>query len=162
MAAAAWCFEILPQPPAGRAPENPWPQWPKVYRLDYGQEEAAATFGDDPRRYCVMSKRFVADAEGQLQGIHTVEIEWVSDQVHENARLQPRELPGSEKFWPAQMILLAMGFVGPEKEGLLAQLEVKLDGRGNVALDLHAMTSVPGVLRQAIWLAASRWWSGPC
>jgi glutamate synthase (NADPH/NADH) small chain len=136
-------FEILPQPPFGRAADNPWPQWPKIYRLDYGQEEAAARFGDDPRRYCVMSRKFAADVDGQLQGIETVEIEWVSD--NSNGRPQLKELPGTEKFWPAQLILLAMGFVGPEKDGMLAQLGVNLDQRGNVALDQNAMTSVPGV-----------------
>jgi glutamate synthase (NADPH/NADH) small chain len=135
-------FEILPQPPEVRAPDNPWPQWPKVYRLDYGQEEAAALFGGDPRQYCIMTRKFVANSEGQVEGIHTVEIEWASNG---NGRPHPKEVPGTEKFWPAQMILLALGFVGPEKEGLLAQLEIKLDERGNVALDEHDMTNVPGV-----------------
>lgn len=135
-------FEILPQPPTGRASDNPWPQWPKVYRLDYGQEEAAATFGGDPRRYCIMSKKFLSDAGGQVSGIDTVEIEW---DVKNGGRPQLNELSGTERFWPAQMVLLALGFVGPEKEGLLAQLNVKLDERGNVALDENEMTNVPGI-----------------
>src|SRR6266480_6823899 len=91
-------FEILPQPPDRRAPDNPWPQWPKVYRLDYGQEEAAACFGDDPRRYCIMSKKFVTDESGQVAGIDTVEIDW---EQNGNGRPQLKELQGTERFWPA-------------------------------------------------------------
>src|ERR1700704_4784545 len=116
-------FEILPPSPEQRAPDNPWPQWPKVYRLDYGQEEAAALFGGDPRRYCIMTRKFVANSVGQVEGIHAVEIEWATN-GNGQGRPHPKEVPGTEKFWPAQMILLALGFVGPEKEGLLAQLEV--------------------------------------
>ncbi len=135
-------FEILPQPPAERAPDNPWPQWPKVYRLDYGQEEAAALFGQDPRAYSIMSKRFIGDDTGRVCGVETVRLEWVRD---ESGRIRPRELPGTERAWPAQLILLAMGFLGPEQDGLLAQFGVRLDARGNVCVDEHKMTSVPGV-----------------
>jgi len=135
-------FEILPQPPASRAPDNPWPQWPKVYRLDYGQEEAAALFGRDPRAYCLMTKRFVGDAAGHVNGIDTVEIEWVKGN---NGRSVPKEIPGTEKTWRSQMVLLAMGFLGPEKEGLLAQLGVQLNERGNVAVARNKMTNVAGV-----------------
>jgi glutamate synthase (NADPH) small chain len=135
-------FEILPKPPDGRGPENPWPQWPKIYRLDYGQEEAAALFGQDPRTYCVMSKRFVGDERGHVRGVRTVQIEWTSD---DNGRSGPREVPGTEREWPAQMILLAMGFLGPETEGLLSQLGVLIDERGNVATDDSKMTSLPKV-----------------
>lgn len=135
-------FEILPKPPDERAPDNPWPQWPKVYRLDYGQEEAAAIYGRDPREYCIMSKRFIRDENGHVEGIHTVQIEWDSGN---NGRPVLKEIPGTEKVWPAQMVLLAMGFLGPEKEGLLDQLGVRIDERGNVAVDENKMTSVPGV-----------------
>lgn len=135
-------FEILPQPPSERAPDNPWPQWPKIYRMDYGQEEAAAVFGKDPREYCVMTKRFVGDDQGRVKELHTVEITWGPD---ESGRIVPREIPGSEKIWKADLILLAMGFVGPEPDGLLAQLDVKLDARGNVAIDEQCQTSVPKV-----------------
>jgi glutamate synthase (NADPH/NADH) small chain len=135
-------FEILPKPPDSRAPENPWPQWPRVYRLDYGQEEVAAVFGADPRTYCLMTKRFIGNSEGHVAGIRTVQIEW--DRGH-NGHAVPKEVPGSEKTWTAQMVLLAMGFVGPEKEGLLAQLGVQLNDRGNVAVGKTKMTNVPGV-----------------
>lgn len=131
-------FEILTKPPAGRAADNPWPQWPKVYRLDYGQEEAAAVFGQDPRTYSVMSKKFLGEQSGYVSGVETVEIEWTNGQG-------PREIPGTEREWPAQLVLLAMGFVGPEKEGLLSQLDVMLDERSNVMVDEHKMTSVPKV-----------------
>jgi glutamate synthase (NADPH) small chain len=135
-------FEILPKPPLARAADNPWPQWPKVYKLDYGQEEAATVFGADPRAYQVVTKRFVGDDEGHVKEAHTVGIEWVRG---EDGRFAMKEIPGSEKVWPAQLVLLAMGFVGPEREGLLEQLRVKLDERGNVATDESKMTTVPGV-----------------
>jgi glutamate synthase (NADPH/NADH) small chain len=136
-------FEILPKPPDDRAADNPWPQWPKVYKLDYGQEEAAAAFGSDPREYCIMTKRFVGDADGNVKEIHTVEIEWAH--ADNNGRLVPKEIPGTEKVWPAGLVLLAMGFLGPERDGLLDQIEVKIDGRGNVNIDEESMTNVPGV-----------------
>ena len=136
-------FEILPRPPDDRAADNPWPQWPKVYKLDYGQEEAAATFGRDPREYCIMTKRFVGDASGQVKEIHTVAIEWAP--ADNNGRVVPKEIPGTERVWPAGLVLLAMGFLGPERDGLLDQIEVKIDGRGNVAIDEDSMTNVPGV-----------------
>jgi len=135
-------FEILTQPPAARAVSNPWPQWPKVYRLDYGQEEAASIFGADPRTYCISSTRFVGDGKGQVSGVHTNQIEWANGGA---ARPVPKEIPGTEREWPAQMILLAMGFLGPETDGLLSQLGVMLDERGNVAVDENKMTSVTKV-----------------
>ncbi|HMV49373.1 MAG TPA: FAD-dependent oxidoreductase, partial [Blastocatellia bacterium] len=135
-------FEILPQPPNERAADNPWPQWPKIHRMDYGQEEAAAVFGADPRRYSVMTKRFVGDDAGRVKELHTVEITWEKD---ESGRFAPKELPGTEKVWKADLVLLALGFLGPEPDGLLAQLDVKLDTRGNVAIDDNCRTSVPKV-----------------
>jgi glutamate synthase (NADPH/NADH) small chain len=135
-------LEILPRPPLERAPDNPWPQWPRVYKLDYGQEEAAALFGADPRRYAVLSKRFVGDDQGRVRELHTVDIEWGRGP---SGRFEMRELPGTEKVWPAQLVLLALGFLGPEREGLLDELGVRLDERGNVAADAEKRTSVPGV-----------------
>jgi glutamate synthase (NADPH/NADH) small chain len=135
-------FEILPQSPEQRASDNPWPQWPKVYRLDYGQEEAAALFGSDPRAYSIMTQRFLGDADGCLRGVQTVNVD---APVSNNAGPFLREVPISEREWPAQMILLALGFLGPETEGVLAQLGVLIDDRGNVAVDEDEMTSVPKV-----------------
>ena len=135
-------FEILPQPPNERAADNPWPQWPKIYQMDYGQEEAAAVYGADPRRYSVMTKRFVGDDAGRVKELHTVEITWEKD---DNGRVVPKEIPGTEKIWKADLVLLALGFLGPEPDGLLAQLDVTLDTRGNVAIDDNCQTSVPKV-----------------
>jgi glutamate synthase (NADPH/NADH) small chain len=134
-------FEILSKPPAVRAHNNPWPQWPKVYRMDYGQEEVAAVFGWDPRTYCIMSKRFVGDADGHVRGVQSMQIEWAGN----NGRSVPHDIPHTEREWPAQMILLAMGFLGPETGGLLSQLGVEIDERGNVRSDEEKMTSVPSV-----------------
>jgi glutamate synthase (NADPH/NADH) small chain len=135
-------FEILPRPPLERASDNPWPQWPRVYKLDYGQEEAEALFGADPRRYVTVTKRLVGDAAGNVKELQTVEVEWVKNG---DGRLAMKEKPGSERVWPADLVLLAMGFVGPEKEGMLAELGVKLDPRGNVAVDGNKQTSVPKI-----------------
>jgi glutamate synthase (NADPH/NADH) small chain len=134
-------FEILPMPPLARAADNPWPQWPKVYKLDYGQEEAAALFGKDPREYLIQTKKFVGDENGHVKELHTVRVEWVKD----NGRTIPREVPGSERVFPAQLVLLAMGFLGPENQ-LLDQLGVEKDPRSNAKAEHGKFaTSVPGV-----------------
>ena len=135
-------FEILARPPAERAADNPWPQWPRVYKLDYGQEEAAALYGADPRRYVTVTKRLVGDAAGNVKELHTVEVDWVKNG---DGRLAMKEKPGTDKVWPAELVLLAMGFVGPEKPGLLTDLGVALDARGNVAVNDDKATNVPGV-----------------
>lgn len=121
-------FEILPQPPSCRTPENPWPQWPRILRVDYGQEEAAARFGRDPREYSITTKKFVGDENGRVKEVHTVRVQWEKD---EKGRLIPREIPGTEQIWPAQLVLLAMGFVGPE-ETLPREFGLALDERSNV------------------------------
>lgn len=140
-AASVTQLEILPRPPDARAPDNPWPQWPKTYRLDYGQEEAKAKWGEDPRVYSVMTKRFLGDDERQVRELMYVEVEWVRGP---DGRIGPKEIPGTEKVIPVELVLLAMGFTGPEKP-LLQQLGVKLDERGNVRVDQTRMTSAPGV-----------------
>ncbi len=135
-------FEILDRPPDFRQLNNPWPEWPRVFKVDYGQEEAIETFGNEPRQYHILSKCFVGDEQGQVQEIHTVEVEWVRG---ENSRFAPREIPGTEKIWPAQLVLLAMGFLGPEDQ-LLSQLGVERDARSNVKTDHSSyVTSIPGV-----------------
>jgi glutamate synthase (NADPH) small chain len=135
-------FEILPPAPEQRAPDNPWPQWPKVFRMDYGHEEAAVLFGRDPRAYSIMTKRFIGDEGGQVRAVETVEIDSIGETTGRGA---PHEIPGSRSEWPAQMILLALGFLGPETKGLLSQLGVLINERGNVAVDENEMTSVPKV-----------------
>lgn len=135
-------FEILPKPPDERAPDNPWPQFPRVYKLDYGQAEAKAQFGDDPRTYLINTKEFVGDENGNLKELHTVEIEWNKD---ENGRFVMSEVPGTEKVWPAQLVLLAMGFLGPE-EMAVQQLGLDQDPRSNIQAEYGQFhTSVEGV-----------------
>lgn len=135
-------FEILEQPPLTRQPNNPWPEWPKVLKVDYGQEEAIAVYGSDPRNYCIQTKCFVGDEKGQVKEVHTVQVEWVPGA---NGRLAPREIPGTEKVWPAQLVLLAMGFLGPEDQ-LLEQLGVERDERSNVRAEYGRFaTNLPGV-----------------
>jgi glutamate synthase (NADPH/NADH) small chain len=134
-------LEILPRPPDERASDNPWPLWPKTYKLDYGQEEAKALWGADPRVYSVLTKRFIGDAEGNVKELHLVQAEWVKGP---DGRFAVKEIPGTEKVIPADLVLLALGFVGPEKP-VLQQLGVKLDERGNVWTDEAKMTNVPGV-----------------
>jgi glutamate synthase (NADPH/NADH) small chain len=135
-------LEILPRPPDQRAADNPWPQWPKTFRTDYGQEEAAALWGKDPRRFSMSTKRFEGDEQGRVKGLGVVQVEWVTGP---DGRFGPREVPGTEEVIPADLVLLAMGFVGPEREGLVSELGVKLDGRGNIWTDDEKMTSIPGV-----------------
>lgn len=103
-------FELLDKPPSDRAPNNPWPEWPRVYRTDYSHAEAKVRFGNDPRAYHVLTKAFIGDEKGQLRAVRTVEVNWLrpGDQAPFS------EVPGSEKDWPADLVFLATGFVGPE------------------------------------------------
>ncbi len=135
-------LEIMSRPPDDRALDNPWPQWPKIYRIDYGQEEAAEIFGADPRQYAVSTKRFVGDADGHVRGVQVVSMRPVTAPT---GGIKFEEVPGSERLLPADLVLLAMGFLGPERGGLLADLAVNLDQRGNVTVDAQKQTSVPGV-----------------
>ena len=135
-------LEIMSRPPEERASDNPWPQWPKVYKMDYGQEEAAALWGQDPRQYSVSTKRIVGDENGTIKELHVVGLRMVPGA---GGRPTFEEIPGSEKVIKADLILLAMGFLGPEKPGLLSELGVTLDERGNVKAGEDYATSVPGV-----------------
>jgi glutamate synthase (NADPH/NADH) small chain len=134
-------LEILPRPPDERAADNPWPQWPKIFRSDYGQDEAKALWGKDPRSFTVNTRRFLDDGQGRVKGIEIFEVEWKKGP---DGRFGPQEVPGTQRTIPADLVLLALGFVGPEKP-MLQQLGVKLDDRGNVWTDETRMTSVPGV-----------------
>jgi glutamate synthase (NADPH/NADH) small chain len=134
-------LEILPHPPETRAADNPWPQWPKVYKLDYGQEEAAALWGADPRSYCVNTRRLMGDESGRVTAIETVEIDWVHGA---GGRPEIRERPGTEQVLSADLVLLALGFVGPQPE-LPTAFGCKLDHRGNIVRDDDMMTTAPGV-----------------
>ena len=127
-------FEILPQPPVERAEDNPWPLFPKTYKVDYGHEESKELFGSDPREFSISGKEFVKDSEGNLTGIVTVEVD-----------SSFKEVSGTEKEWKADLILLAMGFLGPE-DYVIKNLKVDLDERSNYKAEhnIH-VTSNPKV-----------------
>jgi len=135
-------FELLPRPPETRGTDNPWPQWPRIFRVDYGHAEVAAKFGADPRVFSIVSKEFVADGAGRVAGIRTVRVEWAKDDA---GRFQMREVAGSEEVFPADLVLLAMGFLGPERT-LFEKLGLAADTRSNFAAAYgDYATSVEGV-----------------
>lgn len=121
-------FEILPKPPAARSEDNPWPQWPKVLRTDYGYEEVKIIEGEDPRKFCVSSKKFIGDEQGNVKGVETVQIEWYKD---ESGQFKLRDIPGSEKYYECDLVLIAMGFLGTENY-LAKQLDLTQDARSNI------------------------------
>jgi glutamate synthase (NADPH/NADH) small chain len=135
-------LEILPQPPLDRAKDNPWPEWPKVYRLDYGQEEAAAKFGADPRVYLTTACKLFGDDRGHVKEVLTVQIQW---ERNDKGHFVPKEVPGTEQMRPAQLVLLAMGFLGPEQP-LLEALSVDRDARSNAKAEFEKYsTNIKGV-----------------
>ena len=136
-------FEIVDRPPDERLPNNPWPEFPRIYNLDYGQEEAAAKFGyDDPREYLTSATKFVGDEDGNIKELYTSRYEWVAG---DNGRPSPKPIEGTETVRPADLVLLAMGFRGPE-DTVLEQLDVERDPRSNVqAEEGKYTTNVPGV-----------------
>ncbi len=134
-AASVHQLEILPQPPETRAADNPWPQWPMIYRVASAHEEGVE------RVYAVSTKRFLGDDAGRVKAIELVKVNMVRD----GGRVSFKEIPGSAFTLPADLVFLAMGFTGPEKPGMLEQLGVKLTERGNVWRDANWMTSVSGV-----------------
>lgn len=135
-------FDIYQKKDEVREDDNPWPQWPVIHRVEYGQKEAAATFGEDPRAYAVMTKRFVGDENGYVKEIHTINVEITTD---ENGQRIRKEIPGTEKIWPAQLVLLAIGFSGPEQD-LLKKMNVETDNRSNVKAEYGKYkTNIEGV-----------------
>jgi glutamate synthase (NADPH/NADH) small chain len=135
-------LEIMPMPPSERQQDNPWPQWPRVLKVDYGQEEAIEIFGSDPRNYCITAKKFTGDSDGFVKEVHTIRVDWRKDA---SGRFIPVEIPGTEKVYPAQLVLLAMGFLGPE-DTVLKELGVEQDGRSNVRAEYGKFaTNIEGV-----------------
>jgi len=135
-------FELMPTPPEARAENNPWPTWPHIYRVDYGHEEAAKLQGEDPRAYCVLSKGF-SGTDGSVSSIKTIEVQWQADEATGQWKMQ--EVAGSEKQWPADLILLAMGFTGPEHYAS-DTLEIAYDQRSNYQAEYgQYATNVKGV-----------------
>ncbi|MCH8298411.1 MAG: glutamate synthase subunit beta [Chloroflexi bacterium] len=129
-------LELLAEPPDQRATDNPWPQWPIILRSSAAHEEGGI------RDYAVLTKSFTG-SNGKLEKLHGVRVEW--KEGANGGRPSMEEIPGSEFEIETELTLLAMGFLHPEQDGMLAQIGVELDGRGNIAIDANRMSSVPGV-----------------
>lgn len=134
-------FEILPKPTDERTIDNPWPQWPRILRTDYGYEEVKLIEGEDPRIFCINSKKFVDDGQGNVCGIETILVEWYKDETT-NGQYKLREIPGSEKFYQCDLVLIAMGFLGTENY-LAQELGLEMDPRSNIK-------TKPGTYRTSI------------
>jgi len=128
-------LELLAQPPLERAPDNPWPQWPNIFRVSPAHEEGGE------RLYSVSTERFVGDDNGRVRALHAVKVEM----VRRDGRVQFEPIAGSEFEIPADLVLLAMGFLGAERGPLVTDLGLKMTERGNVWRDERWMTTVPGV-----------------
>ena len=134
-------FELLPQSPAERAEDNPWPLWPVIHRVDYGHEEGIERFGSDPRQYCILTKEFIGDDAGNVTAVKTVEASWTQT----DGRWNMEEVAGSEKTWDADLVLLSMGFLGPEHY-VSNHIGIEYDDRSNYKADYGKYaTSVKGV-----------------
>jgi glutamate synthase (NADPH/NADH) small chain len=129
-------IELLPKPPNDRRPTNPWPEWPQVLRLSSAAEEGGLL------DYSVLTKAF-SGRNGKVERLQAMRLEWSPPDA--SGRSQMKEIPGSEFEIETDLVLLALGFVGPEPTGMLAELGVQLNNRGNVQLDKNRMTNVPGV-----------------
>lgn len=134
-------LELLSKPPSTRAADNPWPQWPRIFRVDYGHQEAATKFGKDPRTYGVLTKRFIGDGNGKVKALEVVRVKW--EKV--DGRFQLKEMEGSEEIIEADLVLLAMGFLGPEAT-IAEKLGLEKDNRSNFKAQFGDFaTSVDGV-----------------
>jgi glutamate synthase (NADPH) small chain len=128
-------LEIVGKPPMTRAAGNPWPEWPLIYRVSSAHEEGGE------RLYAVSTTEFIGDADGHVRGLKVMQVE----QKVENGRMTFAPIAGTEFDLKADLVLLAMGFTGPERAGLVAELGIELNARGNVKRDARWMTNVPGV-----------------
>jgi NADPH-dependent glutamate synthase beta subunit-like oxidoreductase len=130
-------FELMPQPPMARAQDNPWPQWPRVFGVDYGHAEVKAVFGKDPRVYSVLTKEFIGDHDGNVKALVTQDVEITNK--------GPKAIAGTEREWPCDLVVLSMGFLSPESY-VSEELGLDTDQRNNI----HAVygdfrTNVEGV-----------------
>jgi glutamate synthase (NADPH/NADH) len=116
-------FEVMPQAPLVRAANNPWPQWSRTFKTDYGHEEVGTAHGQDPRIYSILSKKFHGK-DGQVVGVDTVKVEFVNGKME--------EVPGSEQYYECDLVFLAMGFLGPEAP-LIKELDLPTDARSNIS-----------------------------
>lgn len=122
-------LEIMPKPPNERVESNnPWPEWPVKLKVDYGQEEAIHMYGKDPRNYLISTTKLVGNDQGEVKEVHTVKVNWIKDA---SGRTIPQEVPNSEKVWKADLVLLAMGFLGPE-DTIPKELKLERDARSNI------------------------------
>ncbi|NWF78571.1 MAG: glutamate synthase subunit beta [Chloroflexi bacterium] len=135
-AASVTSFELLPRPPQRRAPDNPWPEWPRILRTSSSHEEGGE------RRYSVRTRRLIGDTLGRVAAVEAVEVRWTPTA---SGQLQMEDIPGSEFTLPCDLVLLAMGFVGPRRDGPLAQSGLALTPQGTPVTDERKMTSLPGV-----------------
>lgn len=125
-------LEMMPKLPDERAENNPWPEYPRICKTDYGQEEAAAVFGSDPRIYCTTVKEFIKDGDNKLAAVKTIRLEFVKDS--ETGRMIPKEIEGSEEILPCELCLIAAGFIGAQ--GYVAEaFGVELNSRSNVSTE---------------------------
>lgn len=116
---------------------NPWPQYPRIHRVEYGQKEAASAFGEDPRAYAVMTKKFVGDEAGRVKEVHTVNVKL---KINENGNRIREEIPGSERVWKADLVLVAIGFSGPD-QSLIQKLAVETDANSTVKAEYGKYTT---------------------
>ena len=123
-------FEIMPKPPDERSASTPWPLWPLMLRIESAHEEGGT------REFAVATTKFAGNAEGRVSELHTI-------RVGPAPKFEP--IPGSEKVYPADLVLLAMGFTGPVRTGMIEQLRLELDQRGNIKTDENYQSSRPGV-----------------
>ena len=128
-ATTVWVLEMMPKPPKERALDNPWPQWPKVCKTDYGQEEAIAQFGQDPRIYESTVKEFIKDKEGKVKAVKIVKVAWRKNEKTGNMEIQ--EEPGTEKVLDCDLVLIAAGFQGSQKY-VTDAFQVQVNERTNV------------------------------
>jgi len=123
-------LELLPLPPNERGVGNEWPQWPRILRVDYGHAEVKAIFGNDPREYSVLTEEFLGDAEGNVVGIRVVLVEW-KPKPNGQPGFDMKKIPGSEKIIPADLVILSMGFLGPEPN-IVKGFDLEVDARSNI------------------------------
>lgn len=134
-------FELMPKFVEKVYTHDSWLSRARTFQIDYGQEEAREIFGADPRKYCILTKRFVDDGQGNVTGLETVEVEWET----EGKEVKMHEIAGSQKFWKAEAIFLAMGFVGAEKNQLLNDLGVEITTRHTIAVNDKKQTNIENV-----------------
>ncbi len=135
-------FELMAKPPSERTADMPWPTYARTLKVDYGHEESAAVFGRDPREFSILTKEFLDDGNRNVRGIRTVRVEWIREP---GVRPRMEEIPGTEEEWEADLVLLALGFLGPE-DYVIDEIGAERDPRSNIAAEYGRFTtSIPGL-----------------